>query len=82
MALPAKSELPLMARMLLDRWRKESLELITQLEESGQLLAMLEQANESTIDLLYELTIHQKKDYRAALEAAMEWSAPAPPKIH
>ena len=82
MALPAKSELPLMTRMLLDRWRKESPEVITQLEESGQLLAMLEQANESTIDLLYELTIHQKKDYRAALEAAMEWSASAPPKIH
>jgi hypothetical protein len=66
--------------MLLKRWQQEAPEMIEKLEASGQLLPFLQQANERTLDLLYHLTIVEKKDYRSALEAAMQWSSLQTPR--
>jgi hypothetical protein len=61
--------------MLLKRWKQEAPEMVATLEASGQLLPLLQEANEQTLDLLYDLTIVQKRDYRTALEIALRWSS-------
>lgn len=67
--------LPLSSRMLLKRWQQEAPETIATLEASGQLLPLLQEANEQTLDLLYDLTVVQKRDYQTALEIALQWSS-------
>lgn len=74
-----QSTLPLTSRLILKRWKNEALQMVADLEASGQLLPALHQANERLIDLLYQLTIVQKMDYQAALEIAMdEWGSSLP----
>ena len=75
MAPTTYHSLPLSSRMLLQRWKQEAPEMVATLEASGQLLPLLQEANEQTLDLLYDLTIVQKRDYRTALEIALSWSS-------
>ena len=73
--------LPLISRMILQRWTSAAPEMVASLEASGQLQPALNQANEQLFETLYQLTIVQKMEYNAALEIALdEWSAsPSPP---
>ena len=73
--------LPLISRMILQRWTSAAPEMVASLEASGQLQPALSQANEQLLETLYQLTIVQKMEYNAALEIALdEWSAsPSPP---
>jgi hypothetical protein len=77
-----QSTLPLISRRILKRWKTEAPQMVTDLETSGQLMAVLNQTSERVVDLLYQLTVVQKMDYHAALEIAMdEWSSlPSPPE--
>jgi hypothetical protein len=73
--------LPLTSRLILNRWKNEAPEMVADLEASGQLSPVLNQATEQVTELLYQLTVVQKMDYQAALEIAMnEWgSSPSRP---
>jgi uncharacterized protein YqiB (DUF1249 family) len=73
--------LPLTSRLILNRWKNEAPEMVAELEASGQLLPALDQANEQVTELLYELTVVEKREYQTALEIAMnEWgSSPSRP---
>lgn len=77
-----QSTLPLISRLILNRWKSEAPQMVADLEASGQLIPALNQANEQVVDLLYQLTVVRKMDYQAALEIAMsEWgSLPSQPE--
>ncbi len=75
MAPTTYHSLPLSSRRLLQRWKQEAPEVVATLEASGQLLPLLQEANDQTLDLLYDLTVVQKRDYPTALEIALSWSS-------
>ena len=68
--------LPLTSRMILQRWTSAVPEMVATLAASKQLLPALNQANEHLLETLYQLTMVEKMEYKAALEIALhEWSA-------
>lgn len=60
---------------ILRHWRENCPQMVKDLEKQNQLEQTLDEAQERTGDLLYELVSVQKLDYQAAWEMAMrEWA--------
>lgn len=62
---------------ILRHWRENCPQMVADLEKQNHLEQALDEAQEWTGDLLYELVSVQKLDYQAAWEMAMrEWALP------
>jgi len=60
---------------ILKHWRENSPQMVKELEKGDRLAEALNQAQELTGDLLYELVSVQRLDYQAAWELALsEWA--------
>lgn len=62
---------------ILRHWRENCPQMVRELEKANRLQQTLDEAQERTGDLLYELVSVKKMDYQAAWEMAMEeWAFP------
>ena len=63
--------------MILNHWRENAPQMVKDLEKQNRLEQAVNEAQERTGDLLYELLSAKKLDYQAAWELAMrEWALP------
>ena len=66
-----------LAQMIHSHWLKHCPGLVEELTAKGQLAQALQETEERTADLLYELISVKKMQYQAAWElATQEWSLP------
>ena len=64
-----------LGRTILRHWRENCPDMVKELEKNNRLVQALNEAQERTGDLLYELVSVQKLDYQAAWElATQEWA--------